>query len=163
MEEAQMRTLALVLAACVVAGSAGCVRVARDPATGNADVDVENPLKTGETWKATITGRSSWMGASGTATARREGDNTIVTLVLTGLPPGGPYPWHVHDGTCETGGPIVGDATAYPLLTVGVDGRAEANARLVNLKLNEAKKYHINVHRSSTDQATIIACGELDD
>jgi hypothetical protein len=158
-----MRTLALILAACVVTGSAGCVRVHRDPATGNADVDVENPLKTGETWKANITGRGTWTGASGTATARIEGDNSLVTLVLTGLPQGGPYPWHVHDGTCETGGPIVGDAAAYAPLTVGADGRAEANARLLNLKLNEAKKYHVNVHRSPTDLATIIACGELDD
>jgi hypothetical protein len=158
-----MRTLALVLAACVVAGSAGCVRVHRDPATGNADVDVESPLKTGEGWKGTVTGRGSWTGASGTATAKVEGDNTLATLVLTGLPQGGPYPWHIHDGTCETGGPIVGDATAYPPLTVGADGRAEANARLFNLKLNEAKKYHVNVHRSSTDLATIIACGPLDD
>jgi hypothetical protein len=158
-----MRTLALALAACVAAGSAGCVRVHRDPATGNADIDVENPLKSGETWKANITGRAMWTGASGTATARVEGSNTLVTLVLTGLPPGGPYPWHVHDGTCETGGPIVGDATAYPPLMVGADGRAEANARLLGLKLNEAKKYHVNVHRSPTDLATIIACGQLDD
>jgi hypothetical protein len=158
-----MRTLALVLAACVTAGSAGCVRVHRDPATGNADIDVENPLKSGETWKANITGRSMWTGASGTATARVEGNNTLVTLVLAGLPAGGPYPWHVHDGTCETGGPIVGDPTAYPPLMVGADGRAEANARLLGLKLNEAKKYHVNVHRSPTDLATIIACGQLDD
>jgi hypothetical protein len=158
-----MRTLALVLAACVVTGSAGCVRVHRDPATGNADVDVENPLKSGENWKANITGRGQWTGASGTATARVEGDNTLATLVLSGLPQGGPYPWHVHDGTCETGGPIVGDANAYPPLMVGADGRAEANARLLNLKLNEAKKYHVNVHRSPSDLATIIACGELDD
>jgi hypothetical protein len=157
-----MRTLALVLAACVVAGSAGCVRVQRDPVTGNADVDVESPLKSGENWKGNITGRGTWTGASGTSTARVEGGNTLVTLVLTGLPPGGPYPWHVHDGTCE-GGPIVGDPAAYPPLTVGADGRAEANARLINLKLNEAKKYHVNVHRSPTDLATIIACGELDD
>jgi hypothetical protein len=69
----------------------------------------------------------------------------------------------VHEGTCETGGPITGDATVYPPLTVGADGRAEANARLLNLKLNEAKKYHINVHRSPTDLATIIACGDLND
>jgi hypothetical protein len=158
-----MRSLALVLAACVVAGSTGCLRVQRDPATGNADVDVENPLKSGESWKGTITGRSNWTGASGTATARVEGDNTLATLLLTGLPQGGPYPWHVHDGTCATGGPIVGDASAYPPLMVGADGRTEANARLVNLKLNEAKKYHVNVHRSPSDLATIIACGELDD
>lgn len=158
-----MRTLALVLAACVAAGSAGCVRVHRDPATGNADIDVENPLKKGEDWKGNITGRGMWTGASGTATARVEGDNTAVTLLLTGLPPGGPYPWHVHDGTCATGGPIVGDPAAYAPLTVGADGRAEANARLLGTKFNEAKKYHVNVHRSPTDLATIIACGELDD
>lgn len=158
-----MRSLALVLAACVVAGSTGCLRVHRDPATGNADVDVENPLKSGESWKGNVTGRNTWTGASGTATARVEGNNTLTTLVLTGLPSGGPYPWHVHDGTCETGGPIVGDATAYPPLMVGADGRTEANARLLGIKLNEAKKYHVNVHRSPTDLATIIACGELDD
>jgi hypothetical protein len=158
-----MRSLALVLAACVVAGSTGCVRTHRDPATGNADIDVESPLKSGETWKANIAGRGNWTGASGTANVRVEGGNTLATLLLTGLPQGGPYPWHVHDGTCATGGPIVGDASAYPPLMVGADGRAEANARLVNLKLNEAKKYHVNVHRSPSDLATIIACGELDD
>jgi hypothetical protein len=158
-----MRTLALVLAASVLASSAGCVRVHRDPVTGNADVDVENPLKSGEDWNANITGRGQWTAASGTSAARVEGDNTLVTLVLTGLPQGGPYPWHVHEGTCETGGPIIGDPAVYPPLTVGADGRAEANARLLNLKLNEAKKYHVNVHRSPTDLPTIIACGELND
>ena len=158
-----MRTVALVLAACVTAASLGCVRVARDPATGNADIDVENPMKSGELWKATLAGRAGWTGASGTANARIEGDNTMTTLVLTGLPQGGPYPWHVHEGTCDTGGPIVGPANAYPHLTVGADGRAEASARLLGLKLNEAKKYHVNVHRSPTDLPTIVACGELDD
>ena len=158
-----MRTVALVLTICVTAASLGCVRVARDPATGNADVDVESPLKSGETWKGTIAGRAAWTGISGTATTRIEGDNTLATVVLTGLPPGGPYPWHVHDGTCETGGPVVGDAAAYPPLTVGADGRAEASARLLGLKLNEAKKYHVNVHRSASDLGTIISCGDLDD
>jgi hypothetical protein len=46
---------------------------------------------------------------------------------------------------------------------VGADGRAEASARLLDLKLNEAKKYHVNVHRSPNDLPTIIACGDLDD
>jgi hypothetical protein len=158
-----MRTLALVLAACVVVSSTGCVRVHRDPATGSADIDIENPLKSGEDWKANIAGRAMWPSITGTAQAKVEGDNTLVTVVLQGLPPGGPYPWHVHEGTCETGGPIVGDPAVYLPLTVGADGRAEANTRLLNLKLNEARQYHINVHRSPTDLATIIACGKLDD
>jgi hypothetical protein len=158
-----MRTFALVLAACVTATSVACVRVARDPATGNADIDVENPMKSGETWQASLAGRAGWTGATGTANVRVEGDNTLTTLVLSGLPQGGPYPWHVHEGTCATGGPIVGPASAYPPLMVGADGRAEASARLLDFKLNEAKKYHVNVHRSPNDLPTIIACGDLDD
>lgn len=158
-----MRRMALVLAACVVASSVGCVRVARNPATGNADIDIESPLKSGEDWKATVSGRSMWPSIAGTAQAKVEGDNTLVTIVLTGLPMGGPYPWHVHEGTCDTGGPVVGDASLYPPLNVGADGRAEANVRLLDIKLNEARNYHINVHRSSTDLATIVACGKLDD
>ena len=53
-----MRTIALFATALVVAGTTGCLRVQRDPATGNADVDVESPLKRGEDWKGTEIGRA---------------------------------------------------------------------------------------------------------
>jgi hypothetical protein len=158
-----MRTIALFAAVLVVASTAGCVRVHRDPATGNADVDVESPLKRGEDWSGTVTGRDMHLSASGTVRAVIEGDNTVTTIVLTGLQPRGRHPWHLHEGTCATGGPIFGDPNAYAPLTVGDDGRAEGSARLVNLKLNEARKYHANVHASQSNMGTIIACGDVTD
>jgi hypothetical protein len=158
-----MRTFALFTAACVLAGTVGCVRVARDPATGNADVDVESPLKRGEDWGGNVTGRGAYTGVTGTVRATVDGGNTMTTIRLTGLVPGGHHPWHIHEGTCETGGPIYGDPNAYSLLHVGNDGSVEGTARLVNLKLNEARKYHANVHLSASNLGTIIACGDITD
>jgi hypothetical protein len=158
-----MRTIALFATALVVAVTAGCFRVQRDPATGNADIDVESPLKRGEDWKGTVTGRDMYSSATGTVRAHVEGGNTVTTIVLTGLPPRGRHPWHLHDGTCATGGPIFGDPNAYTPLNVGDDGRAEGTARLINLKLNEARKYHANVHASTSNLGTIIACGDVTD
>jgi hypothetical protein len=158
-----MRTIALLAAACVVAGSAACVRVHRDPATGNADVDVESPLKRGEDWSGTLAGRGTYTSVTGTVRASVEGDNTTTTIRVSGLPPRAHMPWHIHEGTCETGGPIWGDPNAYAPLHVGDDGTAEGTARLVNIKLNEARKYHANVHASATNMGTIVACGNVTD
>ena len=158
-----MRTLALFAAACVVAGTIGCVRVHRDPATGNADVDVESPLKRGEDWSGNVAGRGTFTAVTGTVRAHIEGDNTTATIRLSGLPPRGHHPWHLHEGTCETGGPIFGSPNAYAPLHVGDDGSAESTARLINLKLNEARKYHANVHASPSNMGTIIACGNVTD
>ena len=158
-----MRTLALLTAACVIAGTTGCVRVNRDPVTGNADVDVESPLKRGEDWSGNVAGRSTFTGITGTVRARVEGGNTTATIRLTGLTPGGHHPWHLHEGTCETGGPIVGNPEAYTPLHVGNDGSAEATARLTSLRLNEAQKYHANVHLSAGNMGTVIACGNVTD
>jgi hypothetical protein len=158
-----MRTLALLAAACVVAGTAACVRVQRDPATGNADVDVESPLKRGEDWNAALAGRGAFTAITGTLRASVDGENTTATIRLTGLQPRSHHPWHIHEGTCETGGPIFGDPNWYAPLHAGDDGTAEGTARLVNLKLNEARKYHANVHASPSNMGTIIACGNVTD
>ena len=82
-----MRTIALFAAALVVAGATGCVRVHRDPATGNADVDVESPLKRGEDWSGSLAGRGTYTNVTGTVRASVEGDNTTTTIRVTGLPP----------------------------------------------------------------------------
>ena len=155
--------LTLVVTACVLAATAGCVRVQRDPATGNADVDVESPLKRGEDWHGNVTGRDMYSAVTGTVRAAVEGANTTATIRLTGLQPGAHHPWHIHEGTCETGGPIYGDPNAYTPLHVGNEGSAEGTARLINLKLNEARKYHANVHLSASNMGTIIACGNVTD
>ncbi|HEY0972696.1 MAG TPA: hypothetical protein VGE02_17130 [Gemmatimonadales bacterium] len=153
-----MRVVTLILAAGLVTG---CIRTSTDPVTGRVDVDVESPTKQGEEWKAAIAG-TTIPSITGSATARVYAGETEVTVSLTGVPTGELRPWHIHEGTCGSGGPIVGSPTAYPPLTVGEDGKATGSAR-ISLQLDEAKSYHVNVHASAAQMATIIACGALDD
>ena len=154
-----MRMLTLLFTACL---AAACVRTATNPATGEVDIDVESPTQRGEDWDGTITGRGIYSRISGSTRALVAEGQTTVTISLTGLTPGGRHPWHVHEGACASGGPIVGGISAYGPLVVGADGTAQGSARLA-LQLNEALDYHVNVHASPTDLATIIACGDLDD
>ena len=154
-----MRAGLILLLACL---TAGCVRFHRDPVTGKVDTDVESPLKKGEDWNARLAGKDAFPGVSATARAAVLNDETNVTITMTGGSAGTSYPWHVHTGTCATGGPIVGDAAAYPPISIGSEGRGEASAR-VPVKLNEATKYHVNIHRSFSDMGTIVACGNLED
>jgi hypothetical protein len=66
----------------------------------------------------------------------------------------------VHTGTCATGGPVYGQASAYPALHVGSNGTAAATAT-IGQALNEEQRYHVNVHRSPTELNVIISCGDL--
>ncbi|HKG95172.1 MAG TPA: hypothetical protein VKA84_24860 [Gemmatimonadaceae bacterium] len=154
-----MRTGLVLVLACL---SLGCVRFHRDPVTGRVDTDVESPLKKGEDWSASLTGKAAFPSVFATARAAVLGNETNVTITLTGGTAGASYPWYVHQGTCASGGPIVGDQSAYPALTIGSQGRAEATARL-SVKLNEASSYHVAVHASPSDMGTIVACGNLED
>lgn len=153
-----MRVLSLLVVAGLVTG---CIRTSTDPVTGKVDVDVESPTKRGEEWKATLAG-TTIPSITGDATARVYAGQTQVTISLEGVPGGEARPWHVHQGTCGSGGPIVGSPSAYPPLTVGADGKATGTAT-IPLQLDEAQRYHVNVHASAAEMATIVACGALDD
>ena len=87
---------------------------------------------------------------------------TAASLSIAGAEVGARHPWHVHSGTCATGGPIMGPGNEYPVLMVGSDGRASASADLA-IGLDDDGDYHINVHRSPSDLGTIVACGNLRD
>jgi Cu-Zn family superoxide dismutase len=154
-----MRKLLVCVAATIVA--LGCARVRTDPATGNTDLDIESPTKKGEDWSAKLTGQSA-SPISGTSEALVADGKTNVTIAITGATSGASHPWHVHDGKCGSGGAVVGPASAYAPLQVGAAGTATGNAELA-LTLNEARDYHVNVHASASDMATIVACGDLDD
>ncbi len=152
-----------MVALCLVILTAACTpRVHTDPVTGNVDVDVQPVTQRGEVWTGTLRGQGRFSEISGSARATVLEGQTTVSVTLTGAAPGGMHPWHVHEGTCGSGGAIVGEATAYPLLRIGSQGRAEANVQLA-LALNEAKDYYINVHASPSDLGTIVACGALAD
>lgn len=156
-----MRVVPILLAAACL-GSAACVRTATNPATGRTDVDIESPAKKGEDWSTTILGKGSYSAVRGSGKALVAEGKTTATVSLEAAKPGAVYPWHIHEGTCASGGPIVGDATAYTPLTVGNDGRAQGTAQLA-VRLDEAKDYFVNVHASPTELATIVACGDLAD
>lgn len=103
-----------------------------------------------------VLGRS---GPVGTARVQVEADRATARVELEGVA-AGVFPWHLHQGSCATGGDIVGDAEFYPPLRVGSSGVASVTARLP-MPLSGATPYHINVHASTSDLGTIVACADL--
>jgi len=138
-------------------GLAACS--AREDEDGDLDFDATDwstqlSSRAGTTVTGSATSRSVGIeGGSGTATANIE---------VRGATAGARHPWHVHSGTCATGGPIVGEADDYPVLEIEADGTDEATAA-IEAGMSDERSYHVNVHRSPSDLGTIIACGDLRD
>lgn len=150
----------VVTAGFAVLVASGCVAV--KTGGGNVDVDVRRPGETTEEWTATVAGQPGYTGISATARALSAPNQTRVTINLAGAPAGGVHPWHVHQGQCGSGGPIIGDPAAYPPLRPAEGGTVVQSAT-VGVELNETQQYHVNVHLSPSAMQTIIACGNLDD
>jgi hypothetical protein len=153
-----MRRMILTMAAFAVVG---CVRTHANEATGEVDVDIESPAKTGEDWSGSLAARGG-SGITGSFKALVNEGKTNVSVNLANAMAGQRLPWHIHEGTCDNDMGIVGSASAYPVIVVANDGTASVNA-LVGVSLDEAKDYFINVHASPTNLQTIVACGDLDD
>jgi hypothetical protein len=129
-----------------------------------------NQPSTGARWTATLSATPAAMtdttaGAgqvSGTATvtAGMGADQTSAEITVSGLAGGNTYPWHVHSGSCATGGPIVGPPDAYTPLTVSASGSADAKAQ-IPIATPTSGQYHVNVHKSQAEMNVIIACGDL--
>src|SRR5690606_19047500 len=75
---------------------------------------------------AVIEGRQEFAQLSGESSVRwTEGTTGFsATIDIQNDEPGAVRPWHVHFGTCETGGAIVGSDGDYARLQVGADGTA---------------------------------------
>jgi hypothetical protein len=156
-----MRIPTIAIAFLVTAACARTVKVESDTNTGKVDVDVQAP-GVPETWSATLMSVGG-SGITGTASGSSGHDSTHVTVNISGAQAGATLPWHVHEGKCgDAGPPITGPASAYPAIVVGSDGRGTATAH-VPVDLNEAKDYIVNVHASTTNMGTIVACGDFDD
>ena len=153
-----MRRMILTMAAFAVVG---CVRTHANEATGEVDVDIESPAKTGEDWSGSLQARGG-SGITGSFKALVNEGKTNVSVNLANAMAGQRLPWHIHQGTCDNDMGIVGDPSSYPPIVVANDGTASANT-IVAVSLDEAKDYFINVHASSTNLQTIVACGDLDD
>ena len=152
-----MRAATLV---CAAAALAACTpRIHTDPHTGRVDVDMQPVTQRGEVWNARLGGSA---GITGTATATAREGHIVATINLAGAQSGATPPGAIHGGTCASGGAMAGAANSYPVLSVGANGQATATAHLMT-RLNEAREYHVRVHASQTDMATVVACGALDD
>ena len=65
-----------------------------------------------------------------------------------------------RDGLLPQDQGILGPPDAYPILKVGGDGKAEAEAKL-EMPEPAQGQYFINVHASPANMGTIVACGNL--
>jgi hypothetical protein len=95
-------------------------------------------------------------GESGTAVLTQAADGVHVVVSLTGGPKDTPQPTHIHMGTCAKLNP----APKYPLSNT-VNGKSTSvvpNAKLSDLL---SGTYAINVHKSATDIATYVSCGDI--
>jgi Cu/Zn superoxide dismutase len=94
-------------------------------------------------------------GETGTARLTAQGDQTKVEISLKGAPKGVPQPAHIHEGTCAKLDPKPKQG-----LENVVDGKSTTT---VPVKLDELLKGRnaINVHKSTDDIKTYVACGNI--
>ena len=90
-----------------------------------------------------------------TLTPTDDGKGTVVTLTTKGQG-ADPQPVHVHKGPCAKLDP----KPAYPLKTLQ-DGKSTTTLAEVPLSTLTNGDYAINVHKSTSDVATYVACGDL--
>lgn len=98
----------------------------------------------------------------GTARAVASLDRTMVTVDIDGGEPGATHPWHVHHGSCGSGGAIVGDPSEYSALRPD-QGGSDREESIIDVQLDDDADYHVNVHLSTSRTNVIVACGELVD
>ncbi|MFL5402179.1 MAG: hypothetical protein ACJ8BF_05110 [Gemmatimonadales bacterium] len=96
-----------------------------------------------------------WMGPDA-----KEPDHTVAHVDISNAVPGAQHPWHVHRGHCGSDQGIFGPADAYPPLKVEGNGRAGATANLP-LATPKTGDFFLNVHASSKNMKSIVACGNL--
>lgn len=157
-----MRTATLVLLSSL---AVGCDDIGDDGINVDTDgiPDDSDDDNITTAWNANLTGVGPYSTISGSSTVRQIINQGVFTAQITlrgDFPAGALRPWHVHVGSCGTGGAIVGNPASYPTLIVGGDGFAQADAR-VDFQLDPAAPYHVNVHVDPSDLPTLIACGNL--
>jgi len=125
----------------------GCSKQQRDP----------NPIA--GSWIAEIEAIGEH-GHSGFAVlALHHEGGTRANATLTRGSAGGTHPWHIHEGTCDVSGDIIGDPGAYPLLRPDASGDASATL-LIPIALSLDAEYSVRLHQAPDDD-TLVGCGEL--
>ncbi len=94
-------------------------------------------------------------GETGTVTLTALGDKTRVEVALVNSPGDTPQPAHIHEGSCAKLNP----KPKYPLVVL-VDG---VSTSMVAMPMKDlvAGGFAVNVHKSTSDIPTYVACGDL--
>jgi len=94
-------------------------------------------------------------GETGTVTLTQAG-NTVVVVAHTVGGGSAAQPIHIHVGSCAKLDPV----PKYPLTTLQ---SGTSNTTLNNMKLSDLQNgnYAINVHKSTADIGTYVACGNI--
>ena len=100
-------------------------------------------------------GAQNKSGETGTARLTPQGDQTKVEISLKGAPKGTPQPAHIHEGTCAKLDPKPKQG-----LENVVDGKSSTVVPM-SLETLTAGKLAINVHKSTDDIKTYVACGNI--
>ena len=140
-------TLALATAALVACGPS------------QSSLELPSPIsasRASASWTATLdpVGTSTMRG---TAIVRAVNNQQTIHLQITGGASGASHPWHIHSGSCASGGSVVG-STPYPALGTSSDGTASMSTVLATPL--SGGNYFVDVHVSPSDP-TVAACGEL--
>jgi hypothetical protein len=157
-KERNMRTLTTVGLAAIV-GLAACAQ--RPIAVDTGSIDVLS-------WRGTLSRPATAdstavpMNIAGSATLRPASNpsESETTVMVANATPNATLPWHIHAGSCGSGGGIVGPASAYKPLVVAADGTAEVTVRLPFTTPTQGE-FYVNVHKSPSELGVIVACGRL--
>jgi opacity protein-like surface antigen len=95
-------------------------------------------------------------GENGTATLTQVADGVRVAVKLDGAPKDVPQPTHIHVGNCGH----INKAPEYPLANT-VNGEGVFTVKGVQLADLLKGTYAINVHKSGTEIATYVSCGNI--
>ena len=91
---------------------------------------------------------------NGTATLTQQADGVQVVIALENAT--GSQPSHIHPGTCAKLDP----APKYPLSNT-VDGKGTTVVKGVTIADLLKGGFAINVHKSTSDLATYVSCGDI--
>lgn len=94
-------------------------------------------------------------GENGTATIVTLGTGVRVTVALVGAP-NDAQPTHIHVGTCGN----INKSPEFALVAT-VDGKGTTDVPGVTIAELLKGHFAINVHKSATDLATYVSCGNI--
>ena len=155
---------ALLVALLLLAGVApACARSTSASSGGGGGGASSSASRAPTQWSATLEAvGGSGVGGSALITPGGSSSETSVTLMVNGATPNGTLPWHFHTGRCgEPGGTIVGQPQAYTPIPVGADGGSRQHRVTLPFTVPATGDLRLQVHRSSSDMGTIVACGNL--